>query len=87
MVYVIAREALHRFVEHQIQVIETTPLPADLRAVVAADDLSDDDLHGVWLGAGLATQIGLALVDGPERFVTERTSPPAVPPRPPPSAR
>jgi hypothetical protein len=85
--YEIARTALYRFVERQLAMIEATPLPADIRNVVAADDLSDDELHGVWLGAGLATQIGLALVDRPERFVRRRRtrSPPEAPRSPPPT--
>jgi hypothetical protein len=88
--YEIARQALHRFVDRQVTLIESTPLPSDLRDIVSAHDLSDDDLQGVWLGAGLATQIGLALIDGPERFVTERLastrpSPPEATRPPPPS--
>jgi hypothetical protein len=86
MTYAIDREELVRFVERQVALIEATPLPCDLRQIVAADDVSDVDLHGVWLGAGLATQIGLALVDAPERFVTGEASADGGRPRPPPSA-
>jgi hypothetical protein len=69
MAYRIDRTALLDFVDRQIRLIESTPLPSDIRAIVPAADLGDDDLEGVWLGAGLATQVGLALVDGPEVFI------------------
>ena len=69
MTYRIARDALVDFVDRQIHLIETTPLPPDLRSIVPAPDVGDDDLAGVWLGAGLATQLGLAIVDRPEVFV------------------
>ena len=69
MTYRIARDALVDFVDRQIDLIESTPLPPDLRAVVPDGDVGDDELSGVWLGAGLATQLGLAIVDRPEAFV------------------
>jgi hypothetical protein len=72
MTYRIARDELVDFVDRQIRLIEATPLPPDLRALVPAAEVGDDDLSGVWLGAGLATQLGLAIVDRPEAFV-ERT--------------
>jgi hypothetical protein len=80
--YEIARSALFRFVERQVTMIEATPLPADIRDIAGAHDLSDDELHGVWLGAGLATQVGLVLVDTPERFINPS---PGVPRSPPPN--
>jgi hypothetical protein len=73
MAYRIARDSLVDFVDRQIRLIESTPLPPDLRAIIPAGNLGDEDLSGVWLGAGLATQLGLAIVDRPEVFV-ERTS-------------
>ena len=69
MTYRIARDALVDFVDRQIHLIESTPLPPDLRALVPDGDVGDDELSGVWLGAGLATQLGLAIVDRPEVFV------------------
>jgi hypothetical protein len=69
MTYRIARDALVDFVDHQIRLIEATPLPPDLRAIVPDAEMGEDDLSGVWLGAGLATQLGLAIVDRPEVFV------------------
>ena len=74
MTYRIDRPALTDFVRRQASLVETTPLPADLSGVLArdADELGPDELHAVWLGAGLATQIGLALLEAPERFITNR---------------
>lgn len=72
MTYRIARDELVDFVDRQIRLIEATPLPPDLRALVPSDEVGDDDLSGVWLGAGLATQLGLAIVDRPELFVERR---------------
>jgi hypothetical protein len=69
MAYRIARDSLVDFVDRQIRLIESTPLPPDLRAIIPAGNLGDEDLTGVWLGAGLATQLGLAIVDRPEVFV------------------
>ncbi len=69
MAYRIARDSLIDFVDRQIRLIESTPLPPDLRAIIPSGNLGDEDLSGVWLGAGLATQLGLALVDRPEVFV------------------
>ena len=71
MPYIINRAALDDFIAQQVQLVEGTPLPADLRTVLPeqADDLTPDELHAVWLGAGVATQIGLRLLESPERFI------------------
>lgn len=69
MAYRIARDSLVDFVDRQIRLIESTPLPPDLWAIIPSGNLADEDLSGVWLGAGLATQLGLAIVDRPEVFV------------------
>ncbi len=80
MPYRIARHALHQFLERQILLVESTPVPSDLREVVGATrEIGDDHIHAIWLGAGLATQVGLPLLDEPERFV-EVTLPPSTPP-------
>jgi hypothetical protein len=69
MDYRIDRQALHHFVDQQVTLIESTPLPGDIRAIVPAVELDDRDLGCVWLSAGLATQVGLVLLDEPQRFV------------------
>ena len=48
-VYLAVDEALER----QVALIEATPVPADIRDTAAAHDLSDDELQGIWLGAGI----------------------------------
>lgn len=68
MTYRIATDRLVAFVEEQARLVEATPMPPDLVEVVP-DDMPDDELPGVWLAAGLASQIGIALVDDPGRFV------------------
>jgi hypothetical protein len=69
MPYRIARRTLHDFVDRQLLLIASTPLPDDLRRSLVGDDLGDDELAAVWLAAGVATQIGLAILEEPERFV------------------
>ena len=75
MTYRIDRSALHAFLDEQIARIEATPLPTDIRRIAPATEISDDDLGGVWLGAGLATQVGIVLLESPERFIEEATEP------------
>jgi hypothetical protein len=70
MAYRIERTALQAFVARQVLLIESTPLPpAVLGLLRDGDDLGADEAQAVWLGAGLATQVGLAILNEPERFV------------------
>src|SRR5688500_4100870 len=70
MPYRIARAALQAFVERQILLIESTPMAPDLIELLQDEaDLDADRVRAVWLGAGLATQAGLALLPEPERVV------------------
>lgn len=71
MAYRIARAALLAFVDRQISLVESTPPPAELELAVDGRARAPDEAQAVWLGAGLATQIGLALLDEPERFVVD----------------
>ena len=75
MPYTINLPALDRFIADQVALVESTPMPGDLQDVLPeqADDLTADELAAVWLGAGLATQIGLALLESPERFIEHTT--------------
>lgn len=68
MTYRIATDRLVAFVAEQARLVEGTPMPADLDAIVP-DDVPRDTLPAVWLAAGVASQIGIALVDDPGRFV------------------
>ena len=82
MPYRIERVALQAFVERQVLLVESTPMPADLIGLLEdGDDLDRDQIHAVWLGAGLATQVGLALVNEPERFVVPTGASQAAEPR------
>ena len=74
--YEIDEIELTRFVAEQLRVIAATPLPAELAATLPRDDC-DIELSAIWLGAGLATQVGLPLLEHPELFVRPRAAPPA----------
>ncbi len=71
MPYQIDRAALDDFLARQVDLVERTPVPDDVAQLVAGEDetLSADELRAVWLGAGLATHVGLALLEEPERFI------------------
>jgi hypothetical protein len=62
------------FVAEQLRLIASTPLPVGL-----GDELRRSgaglELEAVWLGAGLATQIGLPLLEHPEAFVRRSRDP------------
>ena len=79
MEYRIDRAALVAFVSQQVDLVETTELPSLLGEVVELrlrhDDLSADEVRALWLGAGLATHVGLAIFEEPERFVIAAPTP------------
>jgi hypothetical protein len=62
MEYRIDRAALAAFVGRQVDLVEAAAVPKLL------GDLGED-VDALWLGAGLATHVGLAIFDEPERFV------------------
>ena len=73
MNYRVDRRALAEFVEQQTEIVETAPIAADLAEVAASDYgemMTADGLRAVWLAAGIATFIGQAIVEEPERFIT-----------------
>jgi hypothetical protein len=71
MPYQINRAALDDFLACQVDIVEQTPVPDEGAQIIAGEDetLSADELRAVWLGAGLATHVGLALLEQPERFI------------------
>lgn len=71
MRYRIDRAALDDFLARQVDIVERTPVPDEVAQLVAGEDetLSADELRAVWLGAGLATHVGLVLLEEPERFI------------------
>jgi hypothetical protein len=72
MSYQIDRPALTSFVLGQASLVETTPLPSGLDVPHDLDELTLDDVRAIWLRVGISTQIGRALLDAPERFVSDR---------------
>jgi hypothetical protein len=85
MEYRIDRAALDAFVSRQVELVESTELPTLLGEVAELrlrhEDLGPEEVRALWLGAGLATHVGLAIFEEPERFVTSAPQPtsPAAP--------
>ena len=81
--YRIDREALAAFVAEQVGLVEAGSIPPLLAAVVELrlrhESVSRDEVRAVWLGAGLATHVGLAIFEEPERFITPGEPSPATP--------
>jgi hypothetical protein len=79
--YRIDRAALAAFVARQVDLVEGGAIPALLAEVVELRDasLGRDELGGLWLSAGLATHVGLAIFEEPERFITAGEPSPATP--------
>ena len=74
MEYRIDREALADFIGRQVELIETASIPKLLADVVELrlrhEAVSRAEVSALWLGAGLATHVGLAIFEEPERFIT-----------------
>jgi hypothetical protein len=81
--YRIDIDALVDFVAHQVEGVEARPVPGPLADLVDAgprhEASSSDELRALWLSAGLATHVGLAIFREPERFVTTTSPSPASP--------
>jgi len=79
--YRIDREALAAFVARQVDLVEAGSIPKLLADVVelGQESLSRDEVRALWLGAGLATHVGLAIFEEPERFITAGEPSPATP--------
>ena len=74
MEYRIDREALSDFIARQVALVEAAPIPKLLGDVVELrlrhESVSRAEVQALWLGAGLATHVGLAIFEEPERFIT-----------------
>ena len=74
MEYRIDRDALANFISRQVELIEAATIPKLLADVVELrlryEVASRDEVTALWLGAGLATHVGLAIFEEPERFIT-----------------
>jgi hypothetical protein len=79
MEYRIDREALDEFIGRQVKLVESASIPKLLSDVVEPrlqhESVSREEVHALWLGAGLATHVGLAIFEEPERFVIAAPSP------------
>lgn len=83
MRYEIDLAALVDFIACQVGKIEAAAVAVPLSGLgerpFPAEQTSADELRGLWLAAGLATHVGLAIFREPERFITSPTSSPASP--------
>ena len=80
--YRIDIEALVEFVARQVELVESVAVPEQLTDVAASVDheaSSSDELQALWLRAGLATHVGLAIFREPGRFITASHLSPASP--------
>ncbi len=73
MEYRIDRIALDEFIARQVELVESIEIPKLLADVVELrlrhESVARDEVRALWLGAGLATQVGLAILEEPERFI------------------
>ena len=74
MEYRVDREALEEFISRQVELVESAQIPSLLADVVELrlrhEAASRAEVRALWLGAGLATHVGLAIFEEPERFIT-----------------
>ncbi len=74
MEYRIDREALAAFIARQVDLVEAGAIPELLAQVVELrlrhESVTRDEVRALWLGAGLATHVGLAIFEEPDQFIT-----------------
>jgi hypothetical protein len=72
MRYRIDQDQLWEFLARQAKLVERLPAEATQAAADGyIDGLDDSEREAVWLAAGIATFIGQAIADEPERFIVE----------------
>ena len=70
MKYRIDQDELWEFLARQARLVERLPVEATQAAADGySDGLNDSEREVVWLAAGVATFIGQAIADAPERFI------------------
>ncbi len=70
MRYRIDQEHLSEFLIQQVRLVECLPVEAaEAAAEGYGDGLDDAEREAVWLAAGIATFIGQAIAEEPERFI------------------
>lgn len=83
MEYRIDREALAAFMARQVDLVEAGAMPPLLAQVAELrlrhESASADEVRALWIGAGLATHVGLVIFEEPERFITVGEPSPATP--------
>ena len=84
MEYRIDREALAEFIARQVELVEAGVDSEAARATSsscasATRASAATRCAALWLGAGLATHVGLAIFEEPERFITAGEPSPATP--------
>jgi hypothetical protein len=81
--YRIDREALAAFIGRQVDLVEAGSIPKLLADVVELrlrhESVGRDEVRALWLGAGVATHVGLAIFEEPERFITAGEQSPETP--------
>jgi len=65
-IYRVDREELWEFLTRQVRLVERLPVE---RSSGLVDGLDDAEREAIWLAAGIATFIGQAIADEPERFI------------------
>lgn len=74
MEYRVDREALDEFIRRQVEMIEAASIPKLVADVVELrfrhEAVSREEVCALWIGAGLATHVGLAIFEAPEHFIT-----------------
>ena len=72
MRYRIDQDQMWEFLARQAKLVERLPAEATQAAADGySDGLDDSEREAVWLAAGIATFIGQAIADEPERFIVE----------------
>jgi hypothetical protein len=76
-------DALVAFIACQVEKIDAAAVALPLSGLgertLPGEHASTDELRVLWLAAGLATHVGLAIFREPERFITSPTPSPASP--------
>lgn len=65
----IDRDALAAMIDRACLVIESTPIPAELRSTGDGGGFDEAEVLALWIGAGLASQVGMALALDPSPYV------------------
>ena len=65
----IRRDLINSFIDSQLDRVLATPVPPELAALAASERFDADEARALWMGAGIASQIGMALALDPGRFV------------------